>query len=278
MKVIFLGATAGCNLHVLLKLIESIGPNEANNHKAFVLARRPDEFRSILLDTHKLAPELLETNVFIVKGDATSPEDVRALFKQARGGAGSTTVDAIVSSVGGKLIFSSNPLKAPALSPPNICRDASKVLLEAVQAEWPASASAGTGDDAQPRIVNVTSNGIGAHAHKNVPFVLKWMYSWMLHEPHADKEEVETLLLRAANLPHPDFNPSPSSTTPATIQRLTLIRPALLTSAAASTKTVRAGETLTGAYSVSRADVGRVIWDECLVGGKWVGQGVTLAY
>ncbi|KAE8209631.1 hypothetical protein CF326_g10085, partial [Tilletia indica] len=182
MKVIFLGATSGCGLFGLLNLIQSMKTGE-KLHQAFILARRPDEFRSTLVDTHNVNPALLEKNLFIVKGDATVLGDVTSLFQKAAREEGGAPVDAIVSSVGGKLIFGSNPLKAPKLSPSNICQDATKVLLEAINAEFPANSG-----KTQPRIVVITSNGIGPYAHAKVPFMLKGMYSWMLDEPHADKE------------------------------------------------------------------------------------------
>ncbi|KAK0565319.1 hypothetical protein OC844_001286 [Tilletia horrida] len=286
MNLIFIGATAGCSLYAVLHLVKDALSKEEQTddavrpaHQAFVLARRPEEYKNILLDTHQVSPAAFERGILtIVGGDATSAADMRRLFQTAKREGGTNKknkIDAIVTSVGAKLIFHANPLRAPSLSPPNLCTNATRALLEALRHEFPASAGGG---QEQPRVVAITSNGIGKEAHAQVPFLLRGMYSWMLHEPHADKQEVETLLLRAANLPHPEFNPTPSATEPREINSLTLIRPALLTSAPASTKPVRAGATLSGAYTISRADVGRVMWEECLVGGKWAGEGILLAY
>ncbi|KAK0556932.1 hypothetical protein OC846_000776 [Tilletia horrida] len=273
MRVVFIGATAGCGLHAFVKLLNATDAK----HEAILLSRRPEEYKELLTSQHGLSESVFDKQVWVVKGDATKLDDVRNLFHIAKtaGADGTSTaepqVHAIVTSVGGKPKFGINPLIQ--LIPPNICESAAKTLLEAIELDFPAS----LGPDVQPRVIAITSNGMGKSGHASLPLALKPMYSWMLKEPHADKEEMEKALHRAAKLQHPDFNPTLGDE-PLKLHRLTILRPSLLTDGPCSDKEVRAAPTLKGAYFISRADVGRELCNSALLGGKWISEGVTLSY
>ena len=104
----------------------------------------------------------------------------------------------------------------------------------------------------------------------------------MLKIPHADKAELEKLVMQSAAIKDVDQNPGGQrdSALPQ-LQEAIIVRPALLTDGTAS-KTYRADEVLNGAWRVSRADVGHFIYSECLGKrkdqGQWVNKAVLIAY
>jgi hypothetical protein len=160
------------------------------------------------------------------------------------------------------------------LDNPTLCTDATLALLRVLSRKP---------EDQRPRVVAVSSMGLGEN-HHTMPLPLRVINPWMLSGPHADKEGMEYLYLRAGNI-------SPAPAPPPTIilaeadrevpermlPELILVRPALLTDGAEG-GAVRASEDLC-AYTVSRADVGRWITDNCMPGeGAWVNRAPVLGY
>jgi len=199
-----------------------------------------------------------------VKGDAFNEADVRALFETAGQG-----VDFVLFSLGGRPTFK-NPI-APKLQPPAICTRTTAIFLPIFTSFFPNLAT-------QPRLVVISSNGLGAQGHADLPLTLKPLYGWLLKEPHADKEEMERQVNTAAGITHVDFNPTGEDK--GTLGNVVIVRPALLTNGEAKgLQTVNSGKRLFGAYTISRKDVGNFITSECLQpDSPWKGCGVTVAY
>ncbi|KAK0547124.1 hypothetical protein OC846_004980 [Tilletia horrida] len=271
MKFVLLGATRGCGLQVLLQLLNA---QDAQGHELYTLSRNKDALIATLkendydYETRSKDPAT-KNKLHIFVGDALKPESVQQLFATA-----GNDIDVVFFSLGGTLTFHANPLKVPTLSPANICEKGTNVLLETLAAHQQAK---------PPKVVVISSNGLGKDGHSKLPFGLKTMYGWMLHNPHADKEEMEKVLHYNSGLPSVDFNPEGKSPATGTVlKNLTIVRPALLTDGALTGK-YRSGEGyVSKAYSIRRADVGHFIFEECLSRGKdlgqWNNKAVSVAY
>ncbi|KAJ1018525.1 hypothetical protein NDA16_004807 [Ustilago loliicola] len=207
-----------------------------------------------------------------VQGDALKPEDVSGAFSAAIQRFGN--IDYVLFSIGGTLVFSRNPLSQPSLSPPSICDRAIHNVTAAILK---------LGQPQQPRLVVISSNGLGKQGYSYLPYVMRPLYGYLLHEPHLDKEQMESHLYRLAGLQSEDFNPTPDPLLQQQpkIKQLVIVRPALLVNGDA-TKTFRAEESLQGAYTIRRSDVGHFVYSSVLGGpkdkGQYVGKAVTLAY
>ncbi|KAH0607927.1 uncharacterized protein H6S33_001979 [Morchella sextelata] len=247
-KCVLLGATRGCGLETLLNLVDM-------GHSCYVLARNEAAF------SKTLAARSAKTDLItVVQGDAFSEQDVGRLFSTAGDGVGFA-----LFSLGGRPSFK-NPL-SPKLEPPQICSRTINVFLPVFTRLYPDPSN-------QPRLVVISSSGIGPKGHKELPFAMKPMYSWLLKEPHADKEDMERLVNSYAGIQHVDFNPTPGEVK---LGNVVIVRPSLLVDGPVKGK-VRAGESLEGAWTVQRSDVGRFIAVECGPGvDTWRNKGIVVS-
>ncbi|BEJ13746.1 hypothetical protein CspHIS471_0309200 [Cutaneotrichosporon sp. HIS471] len=250
--IAILGASKGIANHVLHNLLSSSPPVTIT-----LLLRKP-----AALDGDKLVAEAIKNGrVKIVKGDATVQDDVEKALEGA---------NAVLTSVGGTPSFTLRGFK---IDNPTLCTDAALALLRVLERKP---------ENQRPRIIAVSSMGIGENHHK-MPFLLRILYPWMLSGPHADKEGMEYLYLRASNIGGTPTPPPINILSEANrdvsrvLPELILVRPALLTDGAES-GAVRAGEDVY-TYRVSRADVGRWITDNCMPEkGEWVNRAPVLGY
>ncbi|KAF8324770.1 uncharacterized protein EI90DRAFT_2230454 [Cantharellus anzutake] len=187
------------------------------------------------------------------------------------------------------------------IEPPDLCSRGFILLLQALRRRYDSYA-------VKPKIVLVSSMGMGKVAHGTIPFALRLMYTMLLEHPHADKIAMEVALSKAL-LPseesYPRFFPAPSEISPkvttlASIdaaispfiapQDVCVVRPALLNNKTAkgrgSYRIIQEGtgqeeSSGKGMFSISRKDVGGFIAG--LLGGnddvqKWWGCQPVLAY
>ena len=174
------------------------------------------------------------------------------------------------------------------LNPPDVCTHSLINLLKTCPEEQLSD---------PPRLVIVSSNGIGSQGHAELPFVLKPFYSVVLRNPHADKLGLEHVAAHAAGRNFglnekdvPDkkiLEPGweASSGVPQGVFGSTLIvRPALLTDGECKADTAgegayRVDEKLPKAYNISRKDVAHFIAERALQDwNKWEGKSVTITY
>ncbi|KAF8470823.1 hypothetical protein BDZ91DRAFT_551310 [Kalaharituber pfeilii] len=261
MKCVLLGATRGCGLETLLNLT-------AAGHECYTLCRSPAQFETTLAERNVDPNAATDKKKLInlVKGDAFNADDVRKIFEVAGEG-----VEFVLFSLGGRPTFK-NPL-SPKLMPPAICSRTINVFLPIFVERFPDPTT-------QPRLVVISSNGLGHQGHSDLPWLLKPLYGWLLKEPHADKEEMERLVNIGAGIKHVDFNPLGVQDTKLQLGNVVIVRPALLTEGIEKgTANIREGERLSGAWTVSRKDVGAFIAKECaLPDSQWRNKGVTIAY
>lgn len=122
---------------------------------------------------------------------------------------------------------------------------------------------------------------------------VQWLYSWTLHQPHQDKAGLEYLLQRASTvLPTPTTHlPDETLLRPSAydplktdyLPEIIIVRPALLMGDGSAAEQPRGpGSTKVGqgqtVWTVNRAEVGRVIVDECVTGDKWVNKLPTVGW
>ena len=88
---------------------------------------------------------------------------------------------------------------------------------------------------------------------------------------------MERLVNTGAGIQHVDFNPTGENQ--GILGNVVIVRPALLTDGVAKgTEALRKGDRVTGAWTVSRKDVGLFIATECVeADSRWRGVGVTVA-
>ncbi|CAZ81836.1 unnamed protein product [Tuber melanosporum] len=253
MKCALLGATRGCGLETLLNLHRA-------GHECYILARNSTAAAETLSTQNVPANSPL---LHIIQGDAFEADDIRKLFTAAG------KVDFVMFSLGGRPSFT-NPL-SPKLVPPHICTRSMQIFLPIFTEFYPTPAT-------QPRLVVISSNGLGPQGHADLPLALKPLYGWLLKEPHEDKEEMEREVHAAAGIRHVDFNPDGKNE--GRLGNVVIVRPALLTDGVAKGEegAVRAGERLERCWTVSRKDVGWFVAGQCLTGDQWRNKGVTVGY
>ncbi|KAI8922129.1 hypothetical protein DFJ77DRAFT_445428 [Powellomyces hirtus] len=254
MKVLLFGASRGCGLESAVQLVEA-------GHSVTLFLRDPSK-----LDARLSSDKINSGLVATVKGDAFNAEDVRAAFKSVDGGP-----DMVVTSIGGTPVMSGLSLR---LEPPKICERAVDILLpimkESVQKRGKPI-----------RLTVLSSSGLGKIGHQELPLPMKPLYSWVLKEPHADKEQLELKVYHAAGLKHPDAsieaNTKSEPTAEPWLSEFILVRPALLTDGARK-GIYRADEHLK-AWTISRADVGHFVATECIKPAtQWLNKPVTIGY
>nr|GAT60608.1 predicted protein [Mycena chlorophos] len=210
----------------------------------------------------------------LVKGDATSEEDLRLVWNAAG------VVDAVVFSVGGTPSFSLT--KGIVIEPHNLVTQCMLNLLCTLP----------TYEDApQPKIVAISSIGLTPAAHKALPLLMKPLYS-MLDTPHKDKVGLERVLFHCAGW---EWNPTsgepevditgegwqqrPGLPAPGTLKHLLIVRPAWLTDGKSKADQCeregkkdklgyRYSEHEISTYGISRADIAHFVansfshWEE----------------
>lgn len=276
MNVFSVGASRNIGYYAATRLLE---------HGATVtfLLRSPSAF-----DGDEIIQKYVKSGkARLVKGDALNADDVAHGWETARTAADGR-IDAVLFTVGGLPNFKFS--KGFILDPPNLCSKSFFNVLSTMPAELRESVS-------QPKFIVVASNGITHSSHKQLPIVVKPLYSFLLESPHADKFALERLIAHCAGWewsdgePHPDVMPLEllSDANLPQLRHIIVLRPALLTDGACKADKTEgsAGKTpyraqgsdLKGAYTISRRDVAHFMTEKALRNwDEWEGKCITLAY
>ena len=142
-----------------------------------------------------------------------------------------------------------------------VCQDATRSILDALRAlRLPTDAP-------KPFMVAISTTGITS-GPRDVPLLFMPLYHVALAAPHRDKRVMEDLVTQA------DQEGGP-------VSGFCLPRPSLLTSGT-EPGTVRVGseEAPAVGYTISRNDVGKWIFEQCIMGDahSWSGKKPTLTY
>jgi hypothetical protein len=153
----------------------------------------------------------------------------------------------------------------------------------------------------QPKIITISSTGLSPSAHASLPTLLKPLYSVVLTTPHKDKIGAERVIAHCAGWP---WNPKtdgepeahilaagwtqrPGLPAPSSLQRVLIIRPALLTdgkcmadevAAKGKGKSYRVSEKELGGYTISRKDTAHFVVDALSRWEEFGNKCVNVAY
>jgi nucleoside-diphosphate-sugar epimerase len=249
--ILFLGATGGVALSALRRSL-------AANHTCIALCRTPSNLAS---EFPSSAPP---PNLQLVQGNA---HDVDALARCLRNPSDlSRPVDTVIFSIGARPTLTG-------MSDPHVCENGMSALLTAIRRLREEDNKNNTpGEGKKLRLVAVSSTGISDHA-RDIPLLMVPLYKAVLHTAHKDKKAMERLVMESGK----------------DGVEWTLIRGSFYTSGPATEGLVREGmeDPVTGVvestaigYTISREDVGKWIFENCIQGddGKWVGKAAVITY
>lgn len=210
----------------------------------------------------------------IHQGDAKDPLDVSGALISPTDG--KHLVDTIYTSIGAYPKFQFSLLQPLPLADPTICESGMSALFSAVD-QLGTQGIEKTQAGQKPLLIAVSSTASDRLRHS-----LKWpvvpLYYWLLSGPHADKQNMEKLILGDRGVHVRDF---------------VIIRPAFLTDGAErGIESVRVGwewgvERIEGkerepgpaiGWTVSRKDLGGWVFKKVIVEGGWEGRCVSLCY
>lgn len=245
MRVLLLGASRNIGYSVAQRLL-------AKGHTCTLLLRRPDAMESDPTMSEYIRNGLAKP----VRGDALVREDVQAAWDVANADG---QVDVIFFGIGGEPSFSLT--KGFIITPGDLTTRSMSVLLSIVESSA-----------VRPRLVTISSNGLDKRTHSLLPLPLRIFYGWFLRVPHEDKIGLENNIKQATSS-EGWLDPKNS----------VVVRPSILTSGKclADTKpdAYRAGEELSSAWTVSRADVGHFVVEKILVEwDRWAGKAWVVSY
>ncbi|KAI0347576.1 hypothetical protein BDW22DRAFT_670 [Trametopsis cervina] len=286
MNVYALGASKNIGYYATLRLL-------AKGATVTFLLRSPNVFK----DDASMQPFITSGHARIVQGDALKAEDVAKGWQAALSDPQMPRVDLVLFTIGAAPAGFSIT-RGGLISPADICSHALLNVLRTLPSSLRSDLSV------QPRIIILSSIGIGKESHTNLPFLYKPLYSWLLAQPHEDKFGIERILARCAGQPWTDREPSEEVLPPSwqteegtpdegSLKRVLVIRAALLHDGAckgdaasesnAKKPPYRVGEEKDmkghNGYFVSRRDVAHFIVEDALPNwDKWEGKSVCIAY
>lgn len=223
LRVAVLGASKGCARFMVIQGLEQEHP-----HQYKLLIRNPANLEYTEDQKSKLT---------IIKGDALDAAAVKETI---------ANTDVIVYSIG-----SAFDMKTRSMVSPGLCHDTMTVLLK-VMDDLPQ-------DQRPKQLVVVSSTGLDGM--KEVPYLFRPMYHFLLHEPHEDKKELEKLVTGQENKHLPNW---------------IIVRPSLLTDGKRTGK-YKVDVGISG-YTISREDIGHFLLHQCIESQKWVNKKVVVTY
>lgn len=245
--ILFLGATGGVGLSALRRAL-------AANHTCIALCRTPSK-----LAAH-FPSDPAPANLHLVQGNAHDAATLATCLVHPSDPP--RLVDAVVFSIGARPTLRG-------MDDPHVCERGMEALLAALRT------CREKGDitlETKPRLVAVSSTGISDFG-RDIPLAMVPLYRVALHTAHRDKKAMERLVVGSSGE-----------------TEWTLIRGSFYTSGPETEGLVREGmeDPVTGrvegggvpiGYTISREDVGKWVFENCLQGGgKWVGKAAVITY
>ncbi|KAJ3008181.1 hypothetical protein HKX48_008723 [Thoreauomyces humboldtii] len=259
MHILQFGASCGVGLATAKLLVK-------DGHDVTAFLRRPDE----LVD----GPVMTK-----IKGDAMDEQSVMDAFNHV-----GEKLDLVVFSIGAKpttkqvfqLLLHTNT------EPICVTQRGIQNVLSALHAHQVAYGR-------QPRLIVVSSRGLGEAAHARLSCGMKPVYSWLLDQPHKDKEMLEFLIYRAAGLTHADAGIQErgvakdikikGNPTAGWLHDWIVVQPAFFAMNDDAKGGYRTGEELDGGSFISRGDLAVFIAEECVPKeSTWKNKSVEVVY
>jgi len=232
--IAFLGASTGVGLSALKSSL-------ASGHQCVALCRDPTKLSAVQ-----------SPNLRVVEGNAHDIQSVSKLVLASEG----KFVDEIISTIGGKFIFSKLTLDDI-----NVCEKGMRTLLQAI------SNLRARGVVGKPHIIMCSTTGMSKFG-RDIPLLMVPMYYVLLKVPHEDKRKAEDLLVEGG-------------------ESFTIVRPSLLTDGETDTA-IRTGiedpakgvEVLTMGYTISREDAGRWLAENLVhsIDPKHLNKTISITY
>ncbi|KAI7899566.1 uncharacterized protein BX663DRAFT_520496 [Cokeromyces recurvatus] len=220
-KISVLGGSKGCSRAMVVQGLEE------GKHDFKLLIRNPD---------HMEYTEEQKAKLSIIRGDAL---DEKAVKETIQG------TDVVVYSIGSVV-----DLKSGKMVSPGLCHDTMTVLIRVLDH---------LDENERPkRLVVVSTTGLDGM--KEVPYLFRPLYYFLLHEPHQDKQRLEDLVEHKNK----------------SIHDWIIVRPSLLTNG----KLVgdyKANVGISG-YTISRQDVGHFLINHCIEPTTWLKKKVVVTY
>ncbi|KAG8710786.1 hypothetical protein FRC09_020935 [Ceratobasidium sp. 395] len=252
MHVLLLGASRNVGYAVTQRLL-------AHGHTCTLLLRHPETVEA----DPTIHSYLRDGKLKVVSGDGLIEADVRQAWNTAKGDG---EVDTVFFGIGAYPKFSFT--KGFVMTPADLTARCMSVLLTVIQSSTISST--------RPKLVTITSNGLDARTQSLLPLPLKLMYRWLLHWPHVDKIEQESVVKRAGGW-------DGAADGWLGEQNLVIVRPSMFTSgecvADRKEDAYRTGEALKSAWTVSRADVAHFVAETMFSDWeKWAGKAWVISY
>ncbi|KAF2664111.1 hypothetical protein BT63DRAFT_429649 [Microthyrium microscopicum] len=193
--VAFFGATGGCALNTLVHALNA-------GYPCIAFVRTPAKLSKLLTEApHSISQSTIDQYLTIVTGNVTDLASIKQVLVYAPA--------LVISGVGGTPTIRPNLIRPFGLDQPTICEDTAKNIITALQEE---------GDNlaVKPHIVVLGSTGMPNTPNRDLPWAMYPLYKVMLHDPHADKEAMEKIVVTAAKQ------------SPSVLAGYTVIRPSLL--------------------------------------------------
>lgn len=248
--IAFFGATGDCAGYCLAAALK-------NGHSCIALVRSSEKLQKSLAQKG-ISGDIL-SQLKIVKGNVRDEATVLEALT-----INGTPVDKVISGIGSLPSLQMSLQTPVSLRDPGICADAAEILIKALRNLQTTT---------KPFLAAVSTTGIEpAGKPRDVPFAYIWLYKWLLHVPHVDKEKMETTFRNAAA--------EPSATRP--IRGFVAVKPTLLMDGPAiGQDKIRAGDEDQPAigYTIRRQDVGEWMYANLIAKEpqtSFLGKGVCL--
>ncbi|KAK4139353.1 uncharacterized protein C8A04DRAFT_33173 [Dichotomopilus funicola] len=290
--ILFLGATGGVGLSALRRALSA-------GHTCIALCRTPSNLTSQLpadlvpseSTTNNTSTNTNNnTNLHIITGNAHDPAAVTRCFSTVP-----SPIDTIVFSLGAYPTLRG-------MSDPHVCEKGMGVLLDVLRAQRAQRDNSvnnttqkedQTSNYQPPHLIAISTTGISSLG-RDIPLLVVPLYKVGLHTAHEDKRGMERLVIAAGTSSLSSHHSSKGGQREGEgkgegLVRFTLIRGSLYTSGPETEGLVRVGVEDVGkgvvekrelGYTISREDVGKWVWEECIKveGGQWVGKAVGVTY
>ncbi|GJJ76076.1 hypothetical protein EMPS_08435 [Entomortierella parvispora] len=253
--IAFFGATGGCTNACLTHTLQA-------GFQATALARTPSKLTNMLLE-QGLSQAVIDSQLTIIKGDIANIAAIKAVLTKNTFGTDHVQVASqIISGVGGTPVLNKSVTKPVTIDNPEICAQATRNIVQALT-EIKAHD--------RPSITVISTTGV-SDVKEDVPFWFRFLYHYMLADPHVDKKEMERIVTE-------------NSSSTGVFRGSVIIRPSLLVSdqnikKGKGWKKLRVGteENPAIGYTVGRQDVGEWIFEQVIkTGGEsHFGQRITL--
>jgi len=241
--IAFFGATGGCANSCLAYSLQ-------NGYTCSALARNPEKLKSMLQE-QGITDDIIAQKLTIVKGNIQETDSINEVIT---GNGTHSPASVIISGIGGAPTLQYSLTAPITLDNPNICTEFTKNLLSAM---YKLKKSDGFN---KMLLAVVSTTGI-TKGPDDLPFGYHILYQYFLKVAHADKAGMEDLL-HGAGIKE-------------IFSRVVIIRPTLLTGSHLIGKEngycklkVGTDSNPIAGYSISRADVGEWIFQNCIKKGN----------